>query len=53
MREADLEAAARILVRASQLMHFFPQIQEMDLNPVGLNDDGTGALALDARVLLG
>jgi hypothetical protein len=33
-------------------MHHFPQIREMDLNPVSLNDDEEGALALDARVLI-
>jgi len=52
MREADLQAAARILVQVSLLMHHFPQIREMDLNPVSLNDDEEGALALDARVLI-
>jgi len=52
MREADLKAAARILVQVSLLMHHFPQIREMDLNPVSLNDDGNGAVALDARVLI-
>ncbi len=52
MREADLRAAARILSRVSVLMSRFPQIRELDLNPVSLNDDGEGAMALDARVLI-
>lgn len=52
MPEADNEAAARILVQVSQLMHRFPQIAELDLNPVTLSDGGHGALALDARLLL-
>jgi acetyltransferase len=52
MKEADLQAAARILVQVSLLMHHFPQISEMDLNPLSLNDAGKGALALDARVLI-
>jgi acetyltransferase len=52
MQEADLQTAARILVKVSQLMHHFPQIEEMDLNPISLNDAGRGALALDARVLI-
>ncbi|MGA3115410.1 MAG: acetate--CoA ligase family protein [Syntrophobacteraceae bacterium] len=52
MREADLHAAADILVKVSLLMHHFPQIREMDLNPVSLNDGGKGVLALDARVLI-
>ncbi len=52
MREANLEAAARILVQVSLLMHHFPQIREMDLNPVSLDDEGRGALALDVRLLM-
>jgi acetate---CoA ligase (ADP-forming) len=52
MHAADLESAARILVQVSRLMHHFPQIQELDLNPVSLDDDGKGAVALDARLLL-
>ena len=52
MREADLKAAARILVQVSLLMHHFPQIREMDLNPVSLDDEGKGAVALDARLLI-
>jgi acyl-CoA synthetase (NDP forming) len=52
MREADLEAAARILVQVSLLMHHCPQIREMDLNPVSIDDEGKGAVALDARLLM-
>lgn len=52
MQEADLHAAARILVQVSLLMHHFPQVREMDLNPVSLNDSGVGAVALDARLVL-
>ena len=42
MQEADLQAAARVLARLSLLMHRFPQIIEMDLNPVSLDDQGKG-----------
>jgi acetyltransferase len=52
MPEADLNAAARILVQVSLLMHHFPQIREMDLNPVSLGDEGRGAVALDVRLLM-
>ncbi|MDR3555772.1 MAG: acetate--CoA ligase family protein, partial [Syntrophobacteraceae bacterium] len=52
MPEADLKAAARILVKISQLMSRFPRIREIDLNPVSLGADGEGAVALDARVLI-
>ncbi len=52
MEAADLPAAAGILERVSLLIHHFPVIQELDLNPVALDDAGSGAVALDARVLL-
>lgn len=52
MPEADLDAAAVILAKVSRLMHDFPQVRELDLNPVSLHDNGSGAVAVDARVLL-
>ncbi|MGC9194308.1 MAG: acetate--CoA ligase family protein [Syntrophobacteraceae bacterium] len=52
MKEADIKAAARILSQVSMLISRFPQIREIDLNPVSLGDEGEGALALDARVLI-
>ncbi len=52
MREADIKAGARILSQVSILISRFPRIREIDLNPVCLGDEGEGALALDARVLI-
>jgi len=52
MQAADLNAVARMMVKISLLMNDFPQIQEMDLNPVSLDNGGKGAPALDARILL-
>lgn len=52
MEKADLESAAQILVKVSLLMHHFPRVKELDINPVNLDDDGKGAIALDARLLL-
>jgi acetate---CoA ligase (ADP-forming) len=52
MQKANLESAAQILVNVSLLMHHFPHIEELDLNPVSLDDAGKGAVALDARLLL-
>ena len=46
----DLEALSRALVALSQLMLQFPQIQEVDLNPVRVFPGQPGLLALDARV---
>lgn len=45
----DLGQLERILVRLSKLMVAFPQISEIDLNPVIVRPDG--AFAADARVI--
>ena len=45
---ADIEDIELTLVRLSQLIVDFPQIQELDINP--LLADENGVLALDARV---
>jgi acetyltransferase len=47
---ADLEALARSLAALSQLLVQFPQIQEVDLNPVRAFSGRPGLLALDARI---
>ena len=50
---ADLEALSRALAALSQFMLQFPQIQEVDLNPVRLAHGQPGLLALDARIKVG
>jgi len=50
---ADLEALSRVLVTLSQFLLHFPQVQEVDLNPVKAFPGKPGLLALDARVRLG
>ena len=47
---ADLESLSRALAALSQLMLQFPQVQEVDLNPVLLFPGKPGLLALDARI---
>jgi acetyltransferase len=47
---ADVAAVALLLVKLSQLAADFPEIRELDLNPV-LADE-TGVIAVDARVLV-
>lgn len=47
---ADLEALVEALLRLSQLLCDFPQIKEIDINP--LRAYHQGCLALDARILL-
>jgi|UniRef100_A0A7V6A142 acyl-CoA synthetase (NDP forming) len=49
----DLEALSRALSVLSHLMERFPQVQEVDLNPVRVFPTGKGILVLDARVRVG
>ena len=51
MRAADQHIITHCLVTVSRLMHYFPEIQELDVNPLILSDDGKFGLALDARVI--
>ncbi len=50
---ADLEAVAQCLERLSQLVLDFPEIQELDINPLMVFEEGKGAAVLDARIFLG
>jgi acetyltransferase len=45
---ADLDAVALVLLRVSQLLVDFPEIVDLDINP--LLADEAGAVALDARI---
>ncbi|SCK33845.1 acetyl coenzyme A synthetase (ADP forming), alpha domain-containing protein [Streptomyces sp. WMMB 714] len=46
----DRDALARVIVAVSQLTHDFPELAEVDLNPVFASADG--ATAADIRILL-
>ncbi len=49
----DMEAIAEALQRLSQLVTEFPQIQEMDINPLMVGPVGVTPIATDARIRLG
>jgi len=49
-KAVDTDKLAEILCRLSQLCCDFPDIDEMDLNPVFAFDEGSGAVAIDARL---
>ncbi len=51
-KPCDIETVADLLVRLSHMLVDFPQIQEIDINPVLVFAQGEGALAVDARVIL-
>jgi acetyl coenzyme A synthetase (ADP forming)-like protein len=50
---ADIDAIVDVLVRTSALAVDFPDILEMDINPLIVMDRGGGALAADVRIGIG
>jgi acetyltransferase len=49
---ADTEAMAECLERLSQLVVDFPEISELDINPLIVHAQGRGAHVADVRILL-
>ncbi|MBP6008238.1 MAG: GNAT family N-acetyltransferase [Rhodoferax sp.] len=47
---ANLEALEQILLRVSEMVCELPQLREMDINPIIV--DESGALAVDARIVI-
>lgn len=50
---ADINALVDIIQKVGQLAHEFPEITEINLNPIFAFDDGKGAVTADARIVLG
>lgn len=50
---ADLDAVIDVLVRVSALVTDFPEIVELDINPLVVADRGGGAVAADVRIGIG
>ena len=48
----DVEAVVEALGRLSQLLTDFPEIKELDINPLLVLPEGQGTILLDARVVL-
>lgn len=49
---ADIDSILDTLLRTSQLVMDFPEIVEMDINPLMVYDQGQGSIVLDARIIL-
>jgi acetyltransferase len=49
---ADVDAVVDAIVRLGQLTLDFPQISEIEINPLLVLPKGQGALALDGRAIL-
>jgi acetyl coenzyme A synthetase (ADP forming)-like protein len=51
-RPADIDAIVEVLLTVSQLVTDFPEILEMDINPLKVGEPGAGAVAVDARIII-
>lgn len=51
-KPADMSALTDNILRLSQLVTDFPEIMEMDINPLVVFPAGEGAMAIDARITI-
>ena len=52
-RPADLEALRETILRVGQLSVDFPEILELDINPLMVYEEGRGCIAVDVKITLG
>ena len=52
LKASDIEAAVDVLLRLSQLLCDFPEVREIDINPLRVFHEKEGCLALDVRMIL-
>ncbi|MCL7453040.1 MAG: acetate--CoA ligase family protein [Anaerolineae bacterium] len=51
-RPSDLEAVVEALLRLAQLATDFPEIVELDINPLTVFEEGRGVIGIDMRLVL-
>ncbi len=51
-KPSDLQAVSEALLRLSQLLIDFPEIRELDINPLRVFQENNGCRALDARIMI-
>ncbi|MBC7239399.1 MAG: acetate--CoA ligase family protein, partial [Chloroflexi bacterium] len=49
---ADVRAVVETILRVAQLVTDFPEIAELDINPLLVREEGRGAVAVDMRLIL-
>ncbi|MBC8253474.1 MAG: acetate--CoA ligase family protein, partial [Ardenticatenia bacterium] len=49
---SDIEASTDALLKLSQLVTDFPEIVEMDINPLMVFEEGKGVMGIDMRLVL-
>ncbi|MBN2072387.1 MAG: acetate--CoA ligase family protein, partial [Actinobacteria bacterium] len=52
-KPSDIDSIVDIMLRVSQLVTDFPEIMEMDINPLFVRKQGEGSVAGDARIRIG
>lgn len=50
--KSDIDSIVDVLLRVSQLVTDFNEINEMDINPLFVYEDGKGCLALDVKITI-
>lgn len=51
-KPSDLQAITECMLRVSQFAVDFPEIVELDINPLMVHEEGKGAVAIDMRLVL-
>jgi len=51
-RPRDIRSVEECIQRLSKLALDFPEIKELDINPLIVNDEGGGCYVADARIML-
>ncbi|MBT3283366.1 CoA-binding protein [Candidatus Bathyarchaeota archaeon] len=49
---ADIDTLREAIIRVSHLVWDFPELQDLDINPIFVYDDGKGVSALDVKITL-
>ncbi|HXZ37686.1 MAG TPA: acetate--CoA ligase family protein, partial [Thermodesulfobacteriota bacterium] len=52
LKPSDIQSVVDVLLRLSQLLSDFPEIREMDINPLRVFSIREGCMALDVRMIL-
>lgn len=51
-KPSDVDSIVECILRVSQMVTDFPQIVELDINPLFVYEDGQGSMAVDARIVI-
>lgn len=51
-RPGDIPALVEVILKISQMAMEFPELEELEMNPVMVGDEGTGVTAVDALVTI-